>query len=191
MTKYNSFTDIQLLDLLKSGDRCAYAELYERYFNILYVHARKRLKNTQEAEDVIQEIFVDLWLNADKINIHTSLSSYLITSTRNRILNLISRKGFQEKYKISLAVGEQFEAQTDYRVRERLLQKLIFKEIEFLPPKMKRVFLMSRAEHLSYIEIAKDLNITEQSVRSHVKNALKVLRIRLGLLFFVLFFFLK
>jgi len=191
MTKYNAATDTQLLDLLKSGNRCAYTELYQRYFGILYVHARKRLINTQEAEDVVQEIFVDLWSGAQSINIHTSLSSYLITCTRNKILNLISRTGFQEKYKISLAVTEKFESQTDHLVRARQLSALIAKEIECLPPKMKRVFLMSRSEHLTYIEIAKDLNITEQSVRSHVKNALKVLRFRLGLFFYIVLYFIK
>lgn len=191
MTKYNSSSDIQLLDLLKCGDRSAYAELYERYFSVLYVHARNRLKSGQEAEDVVQEVFIDLWSNAEKINIHRNVSNYLIACTRNKVLNLISRNSFQEKYKISLAVDEKFEAKTDYLIRERLLSELIFREIDCLPQKMKRVFLMSRSEHLTYIEIAKDLNITEQSVRSHVKNALKVLRVRLGLLFYIVFFFIK
>lgn len=191
MTKYNSLTDHDLWDLLRSGDRLAYAELYERYFSVLYLHARNRLKNTQEAEDVIQEIFIDLWANAEKINIKSNLTHYLIACTRNKVLNLISRNNFQEKYKISLAVNEKFEAETDYLVREKLMADLISREINSLPPKMKRVFLMSRAEHLTYIEIAKNLEITEQSVRSHVKNALKVLRVRLGMLFYVLLFFLK
>ncbi|GGE52331.1 RNA polymerase sigma-70 factor (family 1) [Pedobacter psychrotolerans] len=189
MTKYNCLSDLQLWDLLKSGDRLAYAELYERYFSVLYVHARNRLKNSQEAEDVIQEIFLDIWTNCSKICIRTSLINYLITATKNRVLNLIARHNFEGKYKVTLALDEKFEAITDHLVREKMLSKLIDHEIDALPPKMRKVFLMSRADHLTYNEIADHLDITEQSVRSHVKNALKVLRVKLGVLIFITIFF--
>lgn len=189
MTKYNSLAEEQLWDLLKSGDRHAYAEIYERYFSVLYVHALNRLKNSQEAEDIVQEIFLDIWTNCAKMSIRTSLLNYLIACTKNRVLNLISRNSFQEKYRISLAVEKNFEAQTDHLVRERLLNQLIYREIEALPPKMKRVFLMSRNEHLTHLEIARNLDITEQSVRSHVKNALKVLKVKLGVVLVILLFF--
>ncbi|MES2829236.1 MAG: RNA polymerase sigma-70 factor [Bacteroidota bacterium] len=191
MTKYKLLTDLQLWDLLKSGDRHAYAEIYERYFSVLYLHARNRLKDVEEAEDVVQELFLDLWSSSESTVIRSSVQSYLFTSIRNRILNFIAHKSHQEKYKVVTASTCNFESITDHLVRERMLRKLIEQEIEALPPKMKKVFFMSRREHMTYLEIAEKLNITEQSVRSHVKNALKVLRVKLGVLFYILLFFSK
>lgn len=189
MTKYNVLSDMQLWDLLKSGNRNAYAEIYERYFALMYLHARTRLKNVEEAQDVVQELFVDLWELSETVTLKTSLQNYLFTSTRNRILNLITRKKIEERYRSSICLDVSYESVTDHLVREGLFNKLIQKEIDALPSKMRKVFLMSRYEHMTYMEISHQLDITEQSVRSHVKNALKVLRFKLGILFYILILF--
>lgn len=189
MTKYTVLSDLEIWDLFKSGDRDAFAELYERYFGILYVHARNRVRDEEEARDLIQELFTDLWSLREKISIKNSLSNFLYTCVRNRVLNSIARKGVQDRYQSSLVAETMSEAITDHRVRERLLARLIEQEIDALPPRMKEVFLLSRRANMTYVEIAGKLDITEQSVRSHVKNALRVLRVKLGILLWILLFF--
>ena len=189
ITKYKDINDVDLFDLTKSGDRSAFTEIYDRYFSLLYLHALRRLKNKDEAKDIVQDIFSDLWSGRCLINPRTNVSNYLYTSIRNRVLNVEAHKNVRSKYQSSLNLNERTESPTDHLARERQLQVLIEKEIEALPPRMKTVFLMSRKSHMPFVEIARDLQITEQSVRSHVKNALRILRVKLDILTcFILFF---
>jgi len=189
---YNSLSDLELVDLLKSGNPDAFAEIYERYFGPLYLHAYKRIKDKDEARDVVQELFSHLWSKRDTLEPRTSFSNYLYTWVRNSILNIIAHKLVEEKYLSSLPVlSDDTESLTDHRVRERQLAAIIEKEIEALPPRMKAVFELSRKSNLSYKEIAEKLDLTEQSVRSHVKNALKILRMRLGVLIYLFYIFYK
>jgi len=187
MCIYGDFTDQQLVDLLRSGDHAAYSELYRRYFKLLFKHAFVRLKNEDESKDIIQELFTNLWHKHESLQPDRNISNYLYTAVRNRIFDLISRKNLESKYISQLPQNIDIaDCITDHLVRENQLRRLINKEIEALPPKMREVFELSRNENLSHKEIAERLNLTEQSVRSHVKNALKILRIKLGLFVWLL-----
>ncbi|UOE47481.1 RNA polymerase sigma-70 factor [Mucilaginibacter sp. SMC90] len=191
MISYNSLSDSELTNLLKSDDSLAFAEIYDRYFGLLYVHAFNRVRDKEEAKDVVQELFTFLWANHATIEFKTNLSNYLYTATRNRILNLIGRKQIHERYRLKLPEYIITSGLTDHLVRERQLAEIIEKEVQALPPKMRAVFEMSRKYHMTYKEIAEQLDITEQSVRSHVKNALKILRVKLGIIAFLAFILLN
>jgi RNA polymerase sigma-70 factor (ECF subfamily) len=104
------------------------------------------------------------------------------------VFNVLSHKNVHHKYQSSQVWKENTDSFTDHLVRERQLKAIIEQEIDALPPRMKSVFLMSRKANMTYVEIAHDLQITEQSVRSHVKNALKILRVKLGVIVYLLFF---
>ncbi|GAA3923734.1 RNA polymerase sigma-70 factor [Chitinophaga oryziterrae] len=180
------------MDLLKSGNQHAFAEIYERYFGPLYLHAYKRIRDKDEARDLVQELFSHLWSKRDTLEPRTSFSNYLYTWVRNSILNIIAHKAVEEKYLSSLpGWTNDAESLTDHRVRERQLAAIIEKEIDALPPRMRAVFELSRKSNMSYKEIAEKLDLTEQSVRSHVKNALKILRMKLGVLVYLFYIFYK
>lgn len=180
---YGDFTDQQLVDHLRSGDHAAYTELYRRYFKLLFKHAFVRLKNEDASKDLIQELFTHLWYKHESLQPDRNISNYLYTAVRNRIFDLISRENIESKYIAQLPQNiDTAECITDHMVRESQLRQLINKEIQGLPPKMREVFELSRNENLSHKEIAERLNLNEQSVRSHIKNALRILRVKLGLL---------
>lgn len=188
MSACGEFSDYDLVALMKQGDHDAYSEIYHRYFKLLFRHAFARLRNEDEAKDIVQELFTNLWYKRESLTPERNISHYLYTSVRNRIFDLISRKDMESKYLDTLPQTVEYSANiTDYRVRENFLKQIIDREIAALPPKMREVFLLSRNEHLPHNEIASRLNLSEQSVRSHVKNALKVLRKKLGLI--LCFFF--
>jgi RNA polymerase sigma-70 factor (family 1) len=181
MQAVQSFTDGELLALLREGDSTAFSRIYNRYFSTLYLHAYNRLRSKEEAKDVVQELFVTLWLKHDTLAPKTNLSNYLYTSVRNRILNRISHLQVEERYRLLLPETINMEAcVTDYSIREKQLAEIIEKEIQALPAKMRKVFEMSRKDSLTYKEIADQLSLSEQSVRSHVKGALKILKSKLG-----------
>lgn len=189
MDDYTAYSDAELTVLLKLGKQNAYAEIYNRYVFALLNHANNKLRNREEAKDVVQEVFTQLWSKRENLQV-SNLSAYLYTAVRNMILNQIVHKGVQEKYMLSmLHFAQQGSIVTDHLVREHQLAELIEKEIAALPPKMRHVFELNRKEHLSHKEISLKLDISEQTVSKHITNALKILRTKLGMYFFLLWFF--
>lgn len=181
MVDYTLCTDEELTDLLKSGDRNAYAMIYQRYWLVLYRHARKMLQNDEEARDVVQDIFVTLWAKQEGLDLNTSISAYLYAAVRNKILNLFKRSRIEDNHLDSLRVfisnGENI---TDHLVRERTLSALIEQEITLLPNRMRQVFELKRKSNLSYKEIAEQMNISDLTVKTQMNKAIKTLRLRLG-----------
>ena len=181
MPNYQSFSDDELFSLICIDDHKAYAEVYDRYSGILYVHAYRRLRNREEAKDLIHELFTVLWSKRDQIVLKTALSAYLFQSVRNRVIDLVSRQKREVIYMNS--VEEAWEPATDitdHAVRQKELDLLIEKEIDALPAKMKVVFNLSRKAHLSHKEISERLDISEFTVRKQINNALKVLKPKLS-----------
>jgi len=184
MAAYSSMTDTQLVDLLKEGDEVAFTEIYERYWALLLRHARRMLKDDEEARDVLQDVFSTFWDNATTLQIKSSLSAYLYALVRNRILNMVVRDKVKANYLQSLqGFMDEGHATTDHAIREKQLASRIEEELALLPPKMREVFLLSRDHYLSYNEIAQKLNISDNTVKKQISNALKQLRLKLGSLF--------
>ncbi|MCC8426467.1 RNA polymerase sigma factor [Mucilaginibacter sp. UR6-11] len=185
---YGTYTDNELAVLLKGGDQDAFTEIYNRFFGLLYIHACKRLKSDEEAKDIIQDLFAALWNKRESLQFGTELASYLYAAVRNRILNLAARSGIESRYMGTLKdfTGTE-QVQSDFQIREKQLTQIIEREIGNLPPKMREIFLMSRTQGYSHKEIAEQLNISEHTVRTQVKNALRILRTKLGLLLYVIY----
>lgn len=182
MAPYSSLTDQGLSNLLKSGNEAAFRELFDRYDRLLFIYAYKKLQDQEEAKDVVQDTFIALWNNRQALELNASLAAYLYTSVRNRALNLFRGKSVSNRYIASLQHLLDHTDTTDHLIRERDIATLIEREIAALPPKMREVFELRRKEYLSNKEIALRLDISEQTVATHIKRALKVLRVRLGLL---------
>ncbi len=184
MAVSNSFTDEELAVLLSQGDRVAFTLIYNRYFQVLYIHAYHKLSDSQEAQDIVHELFAQLWAKHQELNIQQSLQSYLYASIRNKILDHFAKKDVRNKYLQSLdGFLQQNYCVTDHRIREKQLNALIEKGITSLPDKMRTVFEMSRQQALSHKEIAQQLNLSENTVKKQINNALRILRSKIGLLF--------
>lgn len=181
MQVYEKTSDEELVILLQAGEQRAFTEIYNRYKGLLMVHAYKKLGDFEEAKDVVQDIFSSLWNSHADVPLTRNLPGYLYTLTRNKILNLIEHKNVEQRYASSFTdmVKEQNYV-TDLAIREKEMNAIIEREIDALPPKMKEVFLLSRRKHLSHKEIAEQLDISEYTVKNHIKAALKILRVRLG-----------
>lgn len=180
MPVYSEYADHILLDLLKEGDQAAYTEIFKRYSKILINHAYKILENQDEANDVIQEVFLAIWNKRHELVITGSLSSYLYKSVKNRVLNHIAHEKVVSRYADSISdFIEQDYVFADSNLREKELEAIIAKEIALLPEKMREVFLLRKVEELSYDEIALQLNITDKTAKQQVYNSLKILREKL------------
>lgn len=184
MIEFKSLEDTGLLHSLRNGDHNAYKEIYERYWNSLYRHSLRMLQDTDLAKDVIQDVFVMLWVRRQELELHTSLSSFLYTAVRNRTLNQIDHSKVRSDYMTSLQNAiEEGTYSTDELLDEKELAKTIEAELACLPGKMRVVFELSRKHNYSYREIADQLCITDHTVKKQMSNALKILRTRISLLF--------
>jgi len=191
MNFHKNLDDEQLFNLIKLGDDIAYKEIYERYFDVLYIHAYKKLQDDAEAQDIVQEVFSILWHKRKEIALQKNLSGYLYTSIRNRIFNYFSHKKVESTYIQSFrSFCLSYENFTDHLVREKELAKIIEMEIQILPPKMREVFELSRKYHLSHQEIAERLNISVKTVKRQVSNALLILRTKLEFMLLIILFLL-
>jgi RNA polymerase sigma-70 factor (ECF subfamily) len=178
---YHLFTDVELTKLLVSGDHKAFIEIYNRFQALLYVYACKITKDREEAEDIVQEVFIYLWDKRSTIILKSNISSYLYSAVRYKFFNLLDHKKIRTDYTKSfqnfLDAGEYI---TDNYIREKEFSQLIEKEISALPDKMREIFELSRRQNLSRQEIAEKLNISEKTVKNQISNALKILRGKLG-----------
>lgn len=179
-------SDLELIALLKEGNAAAYTMIYNRYFDELYIHAYQRLKDREEAQDVVHELFAGIWNKRDELLVKSSLAAYLYTAVRNRILDVIAHRQVENKYVNSLQnFLEQGYCVTDHQVRERQMAELIERGISELPPKMREVFELSRKQGMTHKEIAVQLNLSDQTVRKQINNALRILRMKLGMMLFL------
>lgn len=186
MLSYSSFSDEELLELLKSEDTAAYTVIYNRYFHQLFIHALQKLNDKEEAQDIVHELFAQLWNKRNDIQIHSNFAAYLYSSVRNKILDHISKKQVRAKYVDSLQgfLNTNYNV-TDHRIREKQLAELIEKGISTLPNKMREIFELSRKKSLTHKQIAEQLNLSEQTVKKQVNNALRILRSKLGAMLFL------
>ncbi|WP_353133679.1 RNA polymerase sigma-70 factor [Pseudopedobacter sp.] len=188
MPTYSKYSDEELLIRLKDGDHLAYTEIYDRYNGHLYIFAYRRLKNREETKDLIHELFLKLWSDREDIAEKYTLIAYLYTALRNRIINQITRQKVSTKYIESFnKYLTNLCDDTDFLVRQKDLQKVIEEEIANLNPRTRKVFELSRKKNLSRKEIAQELNISPETVKSHMHSALKILKLKLGDLYIFLF----
>jgi RNA polymerase sigma-70 factor (family 1) len=187
MAVYNELTDQELASLLKEGDHAAYVEIYNRYHAALYIHAFKRLQVREDSKDVIQELFTNLWLKREELNLTGHLSGYLYTAVRNKIFDMLAKNRLKTSYIESIQkFADNGNISTDHLVRQNQLKTIIEKEIQALPPRTREIFELSRKGYFTHKQIAERLDISEQTVKTTVNNALKILRVRLGTLFFLI-----
>ncbi|WDF77134.1 RNA polymerase sigma-70 factor [Mucilaginibacter sp. KACC 22773] len=188
MVDYKSYSDFELAELLQSGDQLAYTEIYNRFHGALYIHVFNKLRNREEARDIVHELFSSLWYNCRNLSLKTTLSGYLYTSARYKIFDFISHKDVESKYIQSIGKFiEQDDCITDHLVREKELNAMIENEIAALPPRMREIFELSRKQNFTHKEIAELLGLSEKTVKKQVNNSLKVLRSKLGTAIFTAF----
>ncbi|MEI6948197.1 RNA polymerase sigma-70 factor [Paraflavisolibacter sp. H34] len=182
MADLKKCTDSEIFGLLKMGDMEAFDTIYDRYFISLLNAAFKRLRSREDAREVVQDVFVQLYMKREQIGHTQNLPAYLHTLLRNRIIDRfreeLSRKKRHDRLKTihPSVVNEEHEAEIDVK----LLQEEVKGVIDGLPQKCREVFVLSRVNHLSHHAIAEKLKISVSTVEKHMGKALRIMRERIG-----------
>jgi len=186
--------DNNLIQSLQKGNVAAFDSLFEVYSPKLYGFALKYFKNEGDSEELVQEVFVKVWENRQKLKSELSFKSYLFTIALNQIRKHFNKKAISLRYIQSLQQDPEFEnIQPIYDCNYESILQQINLIIEQMPPRRREIFLKSKLEGKSSKEIATELNISAGTVDNHVSEALRFIRSRLTnknlalLLFAVLF----
>lgn len=186
MADYKSFSDTALVDRLKEGDNVAFIEIFDRYYILLFSFTCRRLNDKEIAKDLVHDAFADIWEKCQTVNIPGELAAFLFTVVKNRILDHYRHSKISKKYADDFqGYIEETQSVTDHLVRHNELLALIEKEIAALPEKMRTVFELSRQTSMNRKEISAHLGLPENTVKTNMHRALKILRRKLSLLFFL------
>ncbi len=171
-----------LFEQLSQGDESAFAKIYNRYWQELYNAAYKRMPEKEKCQDVIQNVFTDLWNRKAELNL-VNPAAYLHTAVRFQVLKQLTRgaksSSFTEKFEEELISP----LATDSCVLEKELRILIEYFIDALPAKRKKMFLLQYNEGLSTAKIALQLKVSQKTVQNQINTASHFLRLKLTHLF--------
>ncbi|MDR6783122.1 RNA polymerase sigma-70 factor (family 1) [Pedobacter africanus] len=177
---YRLLSDDELVVLLKESNEHAFKELYLRYWKQVYQSAYKKIYHKEFAEELTQNLFVDLWRRRESLSIN-SLSAYLFGSLKFSIINHYKSLMVQQSYLsyVEESGNNSLVNNTDYLLMLNELSDALARGIALLPKKTAEVFRMSRIEHQSVKDISKKLNISEKAVEYHITQSLKSIRLYL------------
>lgn len=173
-----------LLQKIKQGDEKAFQYVFDTHYGLLCSIASEFLKDDFLAETIVGDVILYLWEKRETIEIQSSLRAYLIKAVRNKCLNyqqlqyVVKETRFPEHEELLDAEGNYLisESQPLATLLEKELEIEIEKSINSLSDECRKVFELSRFEQLKYEDIAEELNISVNTVKYHIKNALSKLR---------------
>lgn len=191
VTKSNS----ELIKRIQKDDRVAFYHIYERYSKRLYGFVLRYIKQKEDAEEIVQEVFVKIWESRNKIDAYSSFESFLFTIAYNTTISLLRKRTNEKRYLEHLKSIQQPNNSPD------LIDEIHFNELNDrvqsllnkLTPRQKEIFQLSREEGLTHDEIAKKLDISVNTVKKHMTNTLTFLKtqidteLTISLLFVCLF----
>ena len=178
--------DLRILEKLKLDDVSAYKELFDLYYMPLSIYSLKYCDSFELAEDIVQDLFVKFWDEKLYMKLEGAISPYLFQSVKNNTLQAIKKKSKYHFEEIEDQVNKLME---DEKVDIALIEeekKKLYKEIDALPPRSKEVFKAIVLENMKYKEVASQLGVSLNTVKTHYSRALKQLRNSLDIIIMLL-----
>lgn len=169
--------DYQVLETIQSGNESAFEMIFKSYYQPLCRYAYTFLQDKEEAEEVVQSVFITLWEKRKNLDIQTSFKAYVYRMVRNSCLNQIKHEKVKQQHVAhELAVAEVSHESVSEKVNASELTDKISEAMKVLPEQCRLVFQLSRFEEMKYQEIADHLQISVKTVENHMGKALKIMR---------------
>ncbi len=178
---------LDLVLRLRDGDEEAFRELFLSYVRVLISFVYGIVHDLPIAENIVQDVFVELWNRRRSLNPNSSIRPYLYTIAKNKAFKHLRHKDVERRHADETSQSDLFEPSPEHSVISEERIAAIHAAIDALPEKCKLVFKMNRFQDLSYAEIAEVLDISKKTVEAHMSRALRELRDKLGHLFVLLF----
>lgn len=179
MKAYKDLSDSELLTLLQKSDEQALSALYLRYWDKLFVTAAQRMDRPEDAEEILQDIFIRLWERRKELELSHSLSNYLAVAVKYKVIDYRAKQHRQNARITFSPLDDQlpiYQLSAEAILLEKELWESIQQSIGRLPEKCRMVFIMSRQDGKTYKQIGAELEISEKAVEAHISRALKGIR---------------
>lgn len=171
------YEEARLIALLADDSEYAFQLLFDRYRNRIYQTAIRYLKSPLLAQEVVQDVFLKLWFERRNIRQDLPLEAWLFTIAKNNLLNRLKKIASEWKVlkNITLAGNQQTES-TEDKIQESQYNQLLQEALQKLADQQRKVFILSRTEHLTYNQIAERMGISALTVKTHMSRALDSIR---------------
>ena len=175
--KRNRSKDEFVVRELKDGSEKAFKKIYEHYLNDIFSYSLALVRSEEAAEEIVQEVFLRLWLNAETLVPELSLRSYLFTIARNLSFDFLRKAANSRKLREEIFYsGSALHDRTQEELIHAEYDLLRKKAIETLPPKRRRIYTLSREEGMSYEDISRELGISISTVKTQMSKALQSMK---------------
>jgi len=169
--------DLLLIDGLQRREKLIFDYIFNYYYSSLCAFSMQYLGNKDNVEDLVQDFFVTLWTDGPRLQIKSSLKSYLFTAIKNRCIDFQKHHKVTEKYRTYvLFSAEKEDNSTDQYFAESELRQAIQNGLGKLPPRCREIYKLSRLKGLSNQEVSEILGLTKRTVELQISNSLKILR---------------
>ncbi|WP_316840212.1 RNA polymerase sigma-70 factor [Pedobacter gandavensis] len=183
MISLSEYSEDELASLLKKGSEAGFSEIYRRYWDKLYIVARKRLDDATEAEEIVQDVFCNLWRKRTNFELHKGFNNYFSVAIKFEVINRLQKRArtqsFEKNWSIELTEIDQ---STQDQLSFNELKQLLELTIKSLPEKCQLVFRLKHEEGYAQKQIAEQLDISEKTVEAHLSKARKTIKAKLGTL---------
>jgi len=175
----NNSNEIQLLIALKSGDRPAFEKIYQHYSPRIFLNILKMVKSVEDAQEILQDVFIKVWEKRALIDPEQSFKSYLFQISKFTVYNFIRKLNLDKKLKAYLSL-ERTELYThiEETIACRENDQFILNAIEELPNQRRQIYKLCKIEGKSYAEVGKQLGISASTINDHIVKATKFLKQR-------------
>lgn len=161
--------DLFLMNAIRNKDRKVFETFYKKYYRQLFTLAYRYVGQTETAEEIVHDLFINIWNKAGQLHIQSAMKSYLFRSIVNASLNYIKKEQqHAAKQQTYLALHDGEEPGEEHLSKEELLLKNLEEALEMLPPKCKQVMYLSRFGKLKQQEIADQMEISLKTVKNHL-----------------------
>ncbi len=185
-------SDRSLIEEVKKGSYLAFDKLFTKYGEQLFCFIYSMLKSSDDAKEIVQEVFVKVWEKRQTLNEDLSFKSFLFSIAYNDVISGFRKKASERKYLEHLSWdSNELAISPDLEVEYKMLSEQIDEIVGTMPAKRRGVFMLSRFEGLSHAEISAKLNISPKTVENHISISLRTLRTELGEYLFIAFLILS
>lgn len=177
MSDLKNITDETLTYLIRRGIKDAFRELFERYSPRIYCFALKYLKNEQDAQELVQDVFLRIWEKREMLDSSKSIKSFLFTIAVNTIYDSIRRKNVENAFRDF--AGNNFDYHSETTWHSVIFSEMVAKVdaiVQAMPDQQRRIYMLSRQKGLTNEEISQKLNISKRTVENQLYRALVFLK---------------
>lgn len=180
MAQNSNIDEKKLLLELSQGSEPAFTSMYNLYKNNVYATALRITKSKIQAEEAVQDIFLKIWQNRENLAEVTHFENYLFILSRNHLFNSIKKIARETNQIIEFDKKEAGFIDTDSNIKDEQYNTILNQIVEQLPPQQQKVYQMAKRDGLSHQKIGEDLGISTETVKKHMAQALKFIRLKIS-----------